>query len=200
MFNRKEYYKNNREKEIERNRQWQKYNPKKRKEICKHYREINLEEIRERGKHFRKNNPEKITKYQKRWCENNPEYFNQYRKNRKKIDLKFNLNEKISTAIWQCLKGNKKRRHWEDLVGYKLTDLTKRLKSTMPKGYTWQDFLEGELHIDHKIPKSVFNFTQPEHTDFKRCWALSNLQLLPAKENKIKSNKLTKPFQPALRI
>jgi len=34
----------------------------------------------------------------------------------------------------------------------------------------------------------------------KRCWALSNLRLLPAKENMIKHNKLDRPFQPALRI
>jgi len=70
----------------------------------------------------------------------------------------------------------------------------------MPKGYCWQDFLEGKLHIDHKIPISAFNFTKSEHIDFKRCWALSNLQLLPARENIIKSNHLSKPFQPALKI
>ncbi|GAI61384.1 unnamed protein product, partial [marine sediment metagenome] len=38
------------------------------------------------------------------------------------------------------------------------------------------------------------------HIDFKRCWALENLRLLPAKENMVKHNKLDRPFQPALRI
>ena len=102
--------------------------------------------------------------------------------------------------IWYSLKGNKAGRHWETLVGYTVKDLMRRLKKTMPKGYNWNDYLEGKLHIDHKIPKSVFNFTKPEHIDFKRCWALKNLQLLSAKENLRKNNHLSKPFQPALAV
>ena len=104
------------------------------------------------------------------------------------------------SGIGISIKGNKNGRHWETLIGYKLNDLIKHLKSTMSKGYTWQNYLEGKLHIDHKIPISVFNFSKPEHPDFRRCWALSNLQLLPAKENIVKRDKLTKPFQPALQI
>jgi len=106
----------------------------------------------------------------------------------------------MSTAINLSLKGNKKGRHWEDLVGYTLKKLKNRLQKTMPEGYTWQDYMDGKLHIDHIIPKSIFNFTKPEHPDFKRCWALENLRLLPAKENQEKSNKLKKPFQSALKL
>ena len=58
----------------------------------------------------------------------------------------------------------------------------------------------GEWHIDHIIPKSVFNFTKPEHEDFKRCWALKNLQPLWAEENISKFNKLDKHFQPTLAL
>lgn len=63
---------------------------------------------------------------------------------------------------------------------------------------TWEKYLEGKIHIDHKTPKTVFNFTQPEHEDFKRCWALSNLQPMWANENWSKGTKLTKHFQPSL--
>ena len=149
---------------------------------------------------WRKDNPEKI----KEWRKDNPEkikeYINQWTKQRLKTDLKFNLNFKMRRAIGESLKGNKAGRRWESLVGYTLADLIKRLNETMPVGYTWQDFLQGKFHIDHIIPISVFNFTRPEHTDFKRCWALSNLRLLPAKENLIKGAKLNKSFQPALKI
>ena len=58
----------------------------------------------------------------------------------------------------------------------------------------------GDWHIDHKIPISAFNFTKPEHEDFKRCWALSNLQPLWAKDNISKNAKLEKHFQPSLAI
>jgi hypothetical protein len=55
-------------------------------------------------------------------------------------------------------------------------------------------------HIDHIIPKSVFNYTDAEHIDFKRCWALKNLQPLWAGENMSKGDSLVKPFQPSLAI
>jgi len=119
---------------------------------------------------------------------------------KRKTELKYNLKRKISAGIYKSLKGNKNGRHWESLTGYNLADLKRRLNKTMPVGYTWQDLFNGKLHIDHIIPIDAFNFTRPEHTDFKRCWALSNLRLLPAQENMIKHNKLDRPFQPALRI
>jgi 5-methylcytosine-specific restriction endonuclease McrA len=68
----------------------------------------------------------------------------------------------------------------------------------MPLGYTWQDFLSGKLHIDHIIPIAAFNFRSPGDADFKHCWALKNLRLLPAKENMRKGAKLTAPHQPGL--
>ena len=50
------------------------------------------------------------------------------------------------------------------------------------------------------IPKSAFNFETAEDADFKKCWALENLQPLWAKDNLRKSNKIHKPFQPSLAI
>ena len=130
----------------------------------------------------------------------NKVYPKNYVESKYKTDLKFNLNQKMNSAIGNSLKGNKKGHKWESIVNYTLDDLFKHLKKTMPKGYTWQDFLEGKLHIEHITPISAFNFTKPEHINFKRCWALKNLRLLPAKENMIKGSKLSKPFQPALSI
>ncbi len=98
------------------------------------------------------------------------------------------------------LKGNKNGRHWEDLVGYNLEKLKTHLENTMPEGYTWQDFMNGKLHIDHIIPISAFNFDKPEHIDFRKCWNLNNLRLLPAKDNLSKNDKLGKSFQPSLKL
>ncbi|MBT7082094.1 MAG: hypothetical protein HN929_11645 [Chloroflexi bacterium] len=101
----------------------------------------------------------------------------------------------------KAIKQKKAGRHWEELVDYTLEDLTKHLKSTIPDGYTWEDdFVNGDnvLHIDHITPMSAFNFESASHVDFKRCFALDNLQLLPAIENMQKSAKLERPFQPCL--
>lgn len=179
------------------------YNIDNKREIAeqkKQYYIDNKEHKKEYMKQYRKDFPE----HHKRYYENNREEINRYHtkycKHKRKTDLKFNLSRKISNAIRLALKNNKAGRHWEDLVGYSLGDLIKRLKKTMPYGHAWQDVLNGSLHVDHIIPKSAFNYTKPEHFDFKECWALSNLRLLSAKENRIKSNELCKPFQPALNI
>jgi len=181
----KEYRKNNPKKRRKWQKQWSKNNPK----YIKQWREDNPEKVREISNKYYKNNHERIKESAGNW-----------QRNKRKIDLKCNLNHKISGGIYKSLRREKNGWHWETLVGYTLKDLIKRLKKTMPKGYTWQDFLEGRLHIDHRIPISAFNYTKPEHIDFKRCWALKNLQLLPAKENRVKHDKLSRPFQPALKI
>jgi hypothetical protein len=215
----KQWQKNNSEKANEASRKWRKNNPEKNRESQRQYHKKNIEKIKERKKLRNKNNPEKNRERQKRYRKNNPEKYSKYydrwreenrervRKNhrqymnmKRKTDLRFNLNHKISREIYMSLKGKKNYKKWEDLVGYTLNDLLKRLKNTMPVGYTWQDFLQGKLHIDHITPISAFNFNCPDHIDFKRCWALSNLRLLPAKENLIKGAKLNKSFQPALKI
>ena len=124
-----------------------------------------------------------------------------YSRDKYRRDEKYSLNGRISSTIWKSLRHNVKgKKEWEGKVGYTLKHLIKHLKKTIPERHTWQDFLNGKLHIDHIIPKNVFNFTDPEHIDFKRCWALQNLRLLPARENIKKGSKLSKPFQPALEI
>jgi len=172
------------------------------KQRDKQYYQKNKETILKRRKQWRKDNPKKTKQYRTEYRKENYEKLNkqrrQYQKHKRETDLRFNLNDRISKAIRKSLKNNKAGKHWETLVGYTTNDLIKHLKKTMPKGYAWQDYLDGKLHIDHIIPISAHNFTNPKHVDFRRCWALDNLQLLPAKENISKSNKLEKPFQPAL--
>lgn len=126
--------------------------------------------------------------------------FNVLKKQRRKADLSFNLNNNISGAIRKSLKGNKNGRHWEDIVGFTLKQLKRHLEKLFTEGMTWKRFLNGEIHIDHKTPVRVFNFTKPEHEDFKRCWSLKNLQPLWAKDNITKSNKIEHHFQPSLLI
>lgn len=219
MFNQKEYlkqyYKENKEKLKEKRKQyvkdnadpikrcqkqWREKNREKIKKYMKQYRIDNRNKEKEQRKKWAKENSEKMRASRKQWQNNNPIYMNQYFKNRRKIDLRFNLNSKMRTAIGRSLKGNKAGQHWETLVGYTLKVLIKHLNGTMPSGYCWKDYMIGKLHIDHIIPISAFNYTKPEHVDFKRCWALSNLKLLPAKENIAKKDKLENIFQPALKI
>ena len=183
----KEYYQENKDLLSKNHR---KYYQENKKRLLKYYREYYQ-------KYYQKNK-DLILERQREYCQKNRYKINKNDREKNKKDLKYNLNNKVKRSISHALKDNKNGRRWEILVGYTVNDLIKHLQSTMPKGYDWQDVLEGRLHIDHIIPISVFNFTKPEHPDFKRCWALENLQLLPAKENILKNNKIYKPFQPSL--
>lgn len=207
----KQYNLDNREKARERKKQyrldnpgsikqWQKNNPEYMKRYNKQWYKNNREYAIEYAKQWYKNNHEKRKEHRKQYCKDNREKIREYNNHRFKTDLKYKLSNRMSSMIGKSLKGNKNGNHWEDLVGYTLNDLIRRLKSKMPDGYTWQDYLSGKLHIDHIIPISVFNYDKPENIDFKRCWSLDNLQLLLAHENYIKGDKLDRPFQPALKI
>ena len=97
------------------------------------------------------------------------------------------LNKNISRSILASLRTSKNGRHWEELVGYTINELKEHLERLFKSGMTWENY--GKWHIDHIIPKSKFNFVTPEDLDFKKCWALKNLQPLEAKQNMSKGNK-----------
>lgn len=206
--------KNNPEKIAAKNRRYRENNLEKVVAKNKRYRENNFEKIAASDVRWRKNNPEKVAakarRYQERhseeiavrarcWRKNNPEKVAE-RNKLHRLTLKGNLNSRMAGGIYKSLKGGKAGKSWEVLVGFGFFELKERLKRTIPEGFTWQDLMDGKLHIDHIIPISAFNFEKPEHADFRRCWALSNLQLLPARENLRKSAKLTRPFQPSLAL
>lgn len=211
----KQYRKDNPEKILKGYQRWREgnkeyirqYNIKNKEKTREYYKKYYIEDkenIIGRCKKYYKEHKKEIKAYQQRYYQDNIEMVrkkkNEYCKNRHKTDLRFNLNSKIRIAINLSLKRNKNGRHWEDLVGYNLNDLIKHLKKTIPDGHCWKNVLSGKLQIDHIVPINAFNFTKAEHIDFKRCWSLNNLQLLPAKENLIKNKQLFKPFQPALQI
>jgi hypothetical protein len=209
----KEYYKANSEERKAYSKKYCKDNKKKVAASLRKYSQINREKLSINQKKHRVNNKKRILEREKRHREAHKEERNAYsreygrthkkersiyRKNKTRTDPKYNLNDKMSNLIKQSLKNGKEWRSWKTLVQYTLDDLKKHIQKQFTEGMTWELFLDGKIHIDHKIPVSVFNYTKPEHLDFQKCWALKNLQPLWAKENMSKSAKLTKHFQPSL--
>lgn len=196
------YYKLNKEMVAKRHSIYAKNNPDKVKSYQEKWRDKNREKERERASLDRINNPDKARARTAEWRLKYPEKSKvSWTKSnyKKRQNPKFRLSSNMSRRIRETIKSKTKMgRHWEELVGYTTDQLINRLKKTIPKGYSWKDFLSGKLHVDHIIPVAVFNFETPEDLDFKRCWCLKNLQLLPAKENLVKNAKFKKPFQPSL--
>lgn len=161
----------------------------------------NIDEKRDRGREYYYRNKNSKTRMRDRiYAEGYKNRRNALLRKRRNAEPKFKLNENISRAIRSSLEKGKNGRHWEKLVGYTLNKLKRHLEKQFTKNMSWENYGQKGWTIDHKIPISAFNFMNTEQRDFKRCWALSNLQPMWAPDNISKHNKLTKHFQPSLLI
>lgn len=107
----------------------------------------------------------------------------------KKVYGKNKLSCIMSVMIRRTLKSDKAGRHWEMFVSYTLEQLKIHLESLFQPGMSWDNHDIHGWHIDHRAPISSFNITSYDCEDFKKCWALENLQPLWAEENLRKTNK-----------
>ena len=85
------------------------------------------------------------------------------------------------------LNGGRKDKRTLKILGVEsYEEALSRLLKTLPEGYTEQDWLDGKLVIDHKIPISWFDLTIM--SQLLEAGNINNLQLLTVKENLLKSN------------
>ncbi len=124
--------------------------------------------------------------YKERTRANQRKYMKNYRK--KPV---IRIGKRVSEMMRKTLSGAKANNHTWNILDYSAEELKEHLEKQFSKGMTWKRFLSGEIHIDHIIPQSSFNFESFHDGDFKACWALSNLQPLWAKDNISKNNNLT---------
>ena len=136
---------------------------------------------------WRKNNPERVKEINKKYAK------------KKRSMLNGKLNSIMGSNISTSLRGYKRGRSWERLVGYTLEDLKKHLSNNFKKEMSWDNY-GSYWHIDHKIPIAAFNFLSPSDHDFKVCWGLKNLCPLEKTANMVKGATLEHPFQPSLLI
>jgi hypothetical protein len=106
----------------------------------------------------------------------------------------------IRRAVYKQLKKGKGGKRTFGLLGYTPKQLKEYLETKFQEGMSWDNYGKNGWHLDHIVPRSVFNIKTASDIDFKKCWALENLQPLWAKDNLSKGRKLQKPFQPSLNI
>ena len=145
-------------------------------------------------KHGLSGTKEYENKYKKlsyeKWLKKHQNRRNEISKNyekRKRKDPKHKIDSNISRIIRKSLKGKKASYKWEKLTGYTLQDLTVHLEKQFDDKMTWENY-GSYWEIDHKKPKSLFQYEFPEDLEFKKCWALNNLQPMEIKENRKKYN------------
>ena len=178
MFNKKEY-----------NKKWKKENPEKTREYNKKWRKKNLEYYKKYQKKWRQKNPEgRISEEKKK------EYLIKYRQKhserqrKRRKNPKHRINDNMSSLIWSGLKNNKMNKHWETLVDYSLQNLIEHLESQFDENMNWENY-GSYWWVDHRRPRSLFNFTKPKDPEFQECWALRNLQPMEKIENMKKGNR-----------
>ena len=165
------------------------------KKICKgcgkeftlkimHGRELCLKCAKKQWEH---NNLKNGRERKKQWIQRNPEYMNQYYRQLRKESPKYRLDCNMGILICQSLKGKKGGRRWEILVNYTLKDLMEYLESQFDENMMWENY-GIYWHVDHIRPRSFFKYTSADDPEFKKCWALENLQPLERIANLRKGN------------
>ena len=115
---------------------------------------------------------------QAKYCSKTCQYRVRHKKRYSTIEYK--LSTAMRVGIKKGLRIKREGRTFE-ILGYTLEDLKKRLSSLFLEGMSFENY--GKWHIDHIRPIVSFNYDSTEHPDFKKCWALNNLQPLWAEDN-----------------
>lgn len=153
-------------------------NSEKGKEYFSEYRKS--ESFKQSSKKYRESEHGKETKrqYRKRLWNESPEY-----------KLETALRNRVRLAI----KNGSKAASTIELVGCSVQDLKKHIESQFCEGMSWDNYNHKTWHIDHIVPCSAFDLTNPIHQ--RVCFNWMNLQPLWSKLNIKKKDRLTEGSQ-----
>lgn len=177
----------------------------------KEYRKNNLEQIKLRSKKQYIKNKENIIQYRVSKKEHKKEYDKKYRsKNRQKISRLQNEKRKsdpiarlrhlISNTVNKSIKKNNKS--IIIFLDYSIEKLKIHLESLFESWMNWNNYggyktdewsendsSTWKWNIDHIVPQSLLPYSSMEDENFKKCWDLSNLRPLSAKQNLMDGNR-----------
>jgi len=163
----KKYYEENQERVKER--------------VRKHWGE-NANNINEKRRHRYENDDEYKKKILEQTSKSNAKCRTERRKNAKENKTPSYFLELCRKRMWHAFNGRAtKSDKTINLLGCDSDFLKKYLENTKVEGKDYTD-----AHIDHIIPCSSFDMSDEEQQ--RKCFHYTNLQLLPAHENLIKSN------------
>ena len=146
----------------------------------------NINKLKEKHKKYLESNQYKIKIYKKEYKIHNKEKINEYNRNKYANDYIYRLKIFIRNSLNRYIKEEKRNKHIEEIIGCDLIFLKKYLLQTFKNnyGYDWNNI--EKVHIDHIVPLS----SAKNKNDIMKLNHYTNLQLLKAKDNLHKSNKL----------
>jgi hypothetical protein len=106
-------------------------------------------------------------------------------KDRRLVDENFRLAEVIRSKVHKLLRGM--TTSYKELLGMDLDGFRDWLSFQFEPGMTWDNY-GREWQIDHVLPMSRFDLSDPKHRAI--CYGWTNLQPLWTADNRLKSNRI----------
>jgi hypothetical protein len=157
----------------------------------KKWRDANKEYCFQKNKEWKESNRQVYLQYLKKWREQNKEKIligaREYYKVNYATNTEYKLARTIRSRIKIALNKGYKRGTCIDLLGCSITELKSHLESKFLPNMSWANYGLKGWHIDHIIPLSSFDLSNPEQ--LKKATHYANLQPLWAKDNLSKGNK-----------
>lgn len=171
------------------------------------YRLDNPEHCKQNDKKRRLKNRDKINQNNKLWRSRNPDYMKEYRLEkgdelskkankrrniRLQLDVEYKIIKNLRNRIHYAIKTNKKAGHTIDFIMCSIPELKLHIEKQWLAGMTWKNWGRGvgKWNIDHIIPCSFFNMSDP--VEQYMCFRWKNLQPLWWEDNRIKSDNIIK--------
>ncbi len=148
-----------------------------------HY-EKNYDLEREKKAEWYQRNREHVLNKSKQWNYSNRARINARKYKRYHSDINFKLADILRSRITKFLK----RGSAFDALGCTLEELQIHLESQFKPGMSWNNWSRDGWHIDHVLPLSKFDLTNP--VQFNKAVHYTNLQPLWAAENLSKKDKI----------
>lgn len=170
------------------------------------YYQENKEELLSKNKERRRNNPEQYKERDRLYNEKNREkrlaydraYYQANKEKRKAYSAAYNKKRRaedpVYKMIWNTrrrinlgLKGECKSAPTEELIGCSFEEYRSHIESQWEEGMNWDNYGLHGWHIDHIIPISSFDLSDPEEQ--KKAFGYKNTQPMWAKDNLSKGAK-----------
>lgn len=169
------------------------------------YLKVNKEILAEKHRNYYVQNRIDILEQKKVYYTENKKVINgktnTYLKSRRATDPSFKMRHYISCSIRLELSNlllKKSGKSCFKYLGYSVEDLKNHIQALFEGWMNWDNWgvydstswqdddpATWTWQLDHIIPHSTFKYKDMECEEFKRCWQLSNLRPLSAKQNHI---------------
>lgn len=193
----KETRQKNREQTTEYNQKYYQENKDKLDSQHKEYYQENKDHLIEHQKLYNQENKEAKKDYNKEYGKT---YHKQYRKIRAQNDPAFRLRNIISRSIRAAMNRDNSQKRGSCLrqLVYTIEELKAHIEKQFEPWMSWDnqgrynpetwnddDQATWTWQLDHIVPQTSLPYTSMEDENFQKCWALSNLRPLSAKQNVI---------------